>query len=737
MAVEKKKGQHSNYWLDRDMFEDDDDDDLIVAGSEKKEDNSTSVGQLMRLAAVRRAISNFVQILTGRKMAVNFSSGKESYTDGDSIIIAADTDPKKFDAMVGLALHEASHVLLSDFDFLKAITEVENSHRRGIDSAWWGYGRPWAMRMNVNVTNTLIHPVLAAILNSIQLKNSSGYSDGVVEYHKAAATMYDHIKQIMNILEDRRIDQYVYTNAQGYRPYYHELYKKYFFTAEIGRNLKFNPEWREITLENYINRMLLAFHPDSDQDALVGLKQLIDRMDLSTIERVADTPMNGEVPKYKTSVQFADAPMLWQEANILFAHMLQFAQLNAKNKEQEPMFGSKDIDEHLADLLNLDGAPQSPSDMQETEPELDRRGNAGKFNGERSKRSMETIKKVMNGEVKRKKIKKSEEVAIASMDEAAADLVDIKGEGVPFGNCLVTRKVTDSLLEQPWFVFSIKGGGEYPNAAEAVTAGRRMGAILENRLQVRNDPLVTKQTRLPQGGLDRRLLANLGMEITSVFQKSRIDRHRPAMLHLTLDASGSMSGKKWCKVVTVATALAYLGSKLRDVDVVITLRGGNDMPMVAVIFDSRKDNFKNYIRYVKRMGPHCATPEGLCFKATMDLILECTPTHQVYFINFSDGDPAFYYSATSVLDKSSADGSSYFSYGRENGGDHTRKMVRNMRDAGVKVLSYFIEDADAYYGSGGKETFKKMYGEDAAFCNVQNASEVLRTLNNLLLERGG
>jgi len=61
-----------------------------------------------------------------------------------------------------------------------------------------------------------------------------------------------------------------------------------------------------------------------------------------------------------------------------------------------------------------------------------------------------------------------------------------------------------------------------------------------------------------------------------------------------------------------------------------------------------------------------------------------------------------------------------------------------LRDANVKVLSYFI--TETYKGYAGpftaKAVFQKMYGEDAVMVNVENASEVLRTLNSRLLVRG-
>jgi hypothetical protein len=113
-----KTTQHSSYWLDDDLFDN--------APDEPK----TDLQRITRLSAVRRGIANFVSILSGKNVPVHFSSGKESYTDGQQVIISADEDIEKFDVMVGLALHEGSHILLSDFSLLRALKDsVEDPMR--------------------------------------------------------------------------------------------------------------------------------------------------------------------------------------------------------------------------------------------------------------------------------------------------------------------------------------------------------------------------------------------------------------------------------------------------------------------------------------------------------------------------------------------------------------------------------------------------------------------------------
>jgi len=735
--------QHSNYWLDKDLFNDDAD---TVATRKGETDDLATVA---RYAAVRRAISNFVSILSGKNIPVEYSSGKDSYTDGERVVIAAEDDPEKFDVMVGLALHEASHVLLTKFDFLKSLEHVRAQYRAGM--------KPYSYT-GLDFAQTIFPASLTQLFPEPQgpgpAESYDDYAKVVAIYARKVTQAFDDVQMLMNILEDRRIDKWVFTRAGGYRPYYQALYNRYFFTAEVGKNLRFNPEWREITVENYITRLLYSFHPAAKPDAMPGLDKLIDMMDLANIDRIApehDKKGALDVARWTASNSFEDTPVLWQEACHLYAGILALvAQRVAPEKEQAEGFDPvPSLEDALAELLkdnptagnslpNLDlNGPAMPMPV-----EMDTKGKGknqkeveGKFNSKKAEKDKADAKKVMNGEVKKKKMTKQMQASVTALEEAAGEMVDISGNGIPKAKCLVTRKLTDKLLEQDWFIFGGRWSSDY--SKKAIAAGKRMGQILHHRLQVRNDPLMTKQTRLAAGGMDRRLLAQLGMEITNVFQKSRIDTHKPAMLHLSLDASGSMSGTKWSKVQTVATALAYLGSKLRNVDTVISIRGGNQIPVVAVVFDSRKDQIVNFYRMFEKIAPAGATPEGLCYKATMDLITECTATHDVYFINFSDGEPSFY-----VTPGAGIAGGKNNHYGLSYAGDvatkHTRQMVQMMKEKGVKILSYFISDADPRYQSvyGSNAMFKKMYGEDASFVNVSNAGEVLITLNRLLRERG-
>ena len=84
---------------------------------------------------------------------------------------------------------------------------------------------------------------------------------------------------------DRRIDNYVFTNAPGYREYYMSLYAKYFRTKEIGKTLK-SDEYREENIESYSVRVINLLNEDRDLDALNGLRDIVKVLDLNNITRL-------------------------------------------------------------------------------------------------------------------------------------------------------------------------------------------------------------------------------------------------------------------------------------------------------------------------------------------------------------------------------------------------------------------------------------------------------------------
>ena len=700
---------YSSYWLDG--LTDTTDENFTDAV------DPNSVERIAKFAAVRRAVSNFVRILTNDPaIEVKFSSGNNSYTDGKTVVIAADDNVKNFDSMVGLALHEGSHCLLSDFEFLKNINSADNA-----------------------IFHSALHPTLRKMLNiSYPTTNDPSYAEKMTAINAQLTTLRGHIQFLMNVIEDRRIDSFIYQMAPGYRPYYDAMYKKYFLNSDVEKNLQFNSEWRKPTVENYVNWLLLMFSPHFSPTALPGLQKMVKMIDLPNIRRFDEKRMrpfiswvlsdevvmrsNNPYAHDIIAYEFEQFPLLWKVANKLMIEILKYAAMSSENSQvdiggglgMDIMISTDDMDDMKSDLENLD-IPQN-----------------GKFNDAKAQKALEKMKNVINHKNKKKKLTRAQEKQIETMEDASAEMTENGDPVMGKIPCFVTRKLTREIMTARWFPFSYVD--HFSNQAKlvenkeskrGVADGIRMGQILAHRLQVRNDPQVTHFTRQNHGKIDRRILAQLGVDIEQVFKRTTVESYNPVMLHLSLDASGSMGGGKWRRVMTVATALAYVSDKIRNLDVVITVRGNSTdgIPMVSIVHDSRKDSFtkaKTLFPYLCTAG---STPEGLCFAATMDLIKECTSTHTVFFINFSDGEPGCSYKRNGE----------WVNYGGEMAMRQTKNVVNTMREAGVRIMSYFITEYALSPHSGSRKVFGGMYGQDAEFVDVQNVTQVLKTLNKLLL----
>ena len=161
--VKKDTKQNSSFWWNDNN--DTDVDEFLGLDTDVKKGKD-----LVALAGYKRAISNFVNIVTEQSIPVVFNNNDESFTDGKKVVIGANIDEKKFDVAVGLALHEGSHIKLSDFSLLR---HLENSIPQEIYVMAEGVGVK-----RVDVIST--------------------------------------IKNLLNYVEDRRIDSFIFRTSPGY-----------------------------------------------------------------------------------------------------------------------------------------------------------------------------------------------------------------------------------------------------------------------------------------------------------------------------------------------------------------------------------------------------------------------------------------------------------------------------------------------------------------------------------------
>src|SRR6056300_234135 len=224
---------NSSYWL-----KDWEDDDIVVDTMSDVEKKSND---LYKLSASKRAISNFVNIVTNDQIPVKFNTRGDSYTDGKSVVIGSNVvEPKDFDIAVGLALHEGSHIKLTNFDHLRDIYTLVPDYVK----------------------------------------------DGAIK--KGVHNVISVIKDIWNVVEDRRIDRFVFDSAPGYRDYYRAMYDKYFNDKLIDKAL-LSDEHTEECIDSYMFRIINLRNKNTDLNALKGLREIYKVIGLGSINRLKNS----------------------------------------------------------------------------------------------------------------------------------------------------------------------------------------------------------------------------------------------------------------------------------------------------------------------------------------------------------------------------------------------------------------------------------------------------------------
>jgi nitric oxide reductase activation protein len=109
------------------------------------------------------------------------------------------------------------------------------------------------------------------------------------------------------------------------------------------------------------------------------------------------------------------------------------------------------------------------------------------------------------------------------------------------------------------------------------------------------------------------------------------------------------------------------------------------------------------------------------YEAVKKEILNFDPKARKFFVNISDGAPAF----------SIHSDDRPFAYHGELAYKHTAQQMRDFRAAGITILSYYVENG----GGSDHETkaFRQMYGRDAAFIDVDQVTQIARTINKMFM----
>ena len=555
-------------------------------------------------------------------------------------------------------------------------------------------------------------------------------------------TVLSTVKSILNYVEDRRIDSFIFKTSPGYKSYYHSMYEKYFYSKNVDKGL-LSSEYRTEEIDSYMFRIINLHNSNRQLTALKGLKEIYETIDLGRIQRglMVDTNeafnvacdvmsvilLNIDPIKVKDDSQDGDSD-----------------DENGDSQEGNGSGGSNTLtDEELQDMIDSDSIGSS------TTPDENLGNDDGSDSVELSPRQKQMLdkhfekqEKFLDGDVQKTKLNKKETADISSIEESGAtyenvgsDIPKYDWDGSSVGKgtkCLVVRKLTQAVIDSNQFgcasSYNQRSYGDYEKY-NFVEEGLRLGSMLGRKLQVRGEESQLKFSRQDSGKIDKRLIAELGFGNSNVFSHTLTERFNKAYLHLSVDASGSMSGRKWNKAMTSAVAMIKACDMAGNIDVVVSIRttnyggrgGGQGVPMIVVCYDSRVDKLIKVKNLFTALGVSGTTPEGLCFEAIEKDLIPGNSNQDSYFINFSDGQP--WYSNSEI------------EYSGDRAEAHTKKMCDGMRAKGISVLSYFISSYDLSDDSYDVQAFKRMYGKDAEFVNATNMMAVAKSMNKKFLDK--
>ena len=638
---------YSNFWFDRQTSIVDDllADDTDDVKVKPKKDH-------IQLAANQRAIGNFVRIVSGQNIPVKYMTRGDSYTDGKSVTIGANIKPETFDYTVGLALHEGSHIAYTDFEAI--------------------------------------------------------YDAFDTMYRDDSYAHRDFFKNMVNYVEDRRIDNIVFKSSPGYKGYYHNLYKKYFNHKTISKGLK-SSEYREVDFDSYLFRIINFTNSATDLTALPKLEEVYNLIDIKNISRLKSTGGAIEVAH--------------QVCEIIFP-MIDKAMSEEQEQEQGDGEESEDQDGESQDTQAQAGAggDEQDTDAGDTQPDT---SSLPQLNP-KVKKQLENLlnreKDLLNGKTQKSKMTKSDAKIVDTVSRSGAELKDVEmdsGWGKTKTKVILVPKLTQEMIDNGVFSFTNKWAQTFDRSVTPINEGLRLGTILGKKLKVRGEERDLIHTRQKSGKIDKRLISELGFDNANVFSHKFTERYNKANLHISVDGSSSMNGRKWDKAITSTIAMCKAAEMAGNIRVIVSFRFTQEgKPLVLIGYDSKVNKLNHIKSLWTGIGTCGTTPESLCYEAMMDNYLESVSGDDNYFINFSDGQPYF--------------GNDEVRYVGSQAERHCKKQVKIMKNRGIKILSYFVAD---YAYDREQQSFKNMYGNDASFIKPTNMMEVAKTMNAMFLQR--
>ncbi len=726
-----KKKNYSSFWMGEDDWYSRSIDRFAGLGAGVGDRSYTNdIVKAIKLNNYQRAIANFVNILTKKSIPVTFA-GDTSFTDGNSVVISADIKDANFDVSVGLALHEASHIVLTDFQYLKHM-----------------------------LANTV---------------------------HKmdCGQVGLDGWKSLLNWIEDRRIDNFVFKNSPGYRAYYHKMYDYYWNDKSITKGLQSADYRNPLRFNNYMFRIINSLNAASDLDALPGLREILNLIDVKNIARLQSTAESGAlalqvVQLINKHMEEAQEEAAQKDSNsapvkVDSSNGLKGKKTENKDKDQSTgTSGNNDITDGVSDDQEDTQETQEESQQDEasdSKEELESLSDAEKTQVEKA---LKKQKDFLNGDTDKKQATKGLARKLRLAKNSGVDM-QMVGTGDCEQACLVYDLTKDNRIARITEMvhqldklsalrtqYNLEGKqAEVRALIEEIRAldkdlykianeelpqgyfcksspkhtqleiinGLNMGGLLGKKLELRNETRQLEYNRLRNGHIDNKRLAQAGFGIETIFKRDLVTAYKKANLHISLDGSGSMRGTRWDNTVKMCMAICKAATYVQNLDVQVSIRvtGDNTVPVAMMVYDGRKNPLKQLIDTLSIFQPGGFTPEGLCFEAMKlkGLFIPGTKEQDSFLLNLSDGEPS---------GCKGYDGSVAY--------EHTQSVVRELETKlGMGIIGFFIHSYGdrapgwALANTPAGNVFRRMYGAKNSFdVPAEDALSIARTMNKKFLE---
>ena len=738
-----------DFWLDSDKYS-----NFFTERTDASGESLVFSIDMVRLSSIRKAISNFVRILTRKSVPVYFNDADANVNFGGKVIyLSAQINNKHdFDVAVGQALHEGAHTLKTDFETVKV--------------AW------------ANIPTKIL-----------KLSDAKGIR---------RASLEKFIHHTWNVIEDRFIDNYVFNEAPGYRGYYVALYERFWHNPEVDMFLRDPDMFRYPSLDSYSFRICNFTNLNTDLLALPRLEDIARVIDISHIDRLKTTKErietafdvveivldcldkpdpNQKAIKAKQQQQIADPNDYFGDEDDSDTKSTSDGKQNTesdggkpKESEKEEKDGkgegkdetdvAKDSVEEISEVLGKRSSqPDKPKETSSAVSKISDEDELPKELQKQIKNVIESQRQFLNGELPKDKLDENQKSLLDLVEKHGIILVQVEVPNILAGDdknlkvdCIVVQKMSKELVFAGETVFPLSNstriGNDMPeppkDVADAVKKGIQIGTNLGRKLQIRAELHPVKVIRKKTGKINKRQLHEAASDVDDLFYKINIDQRHDANLHITVDASSSMAGPKWSRTMTAVVAICKAASMIDNVHVTVSFRatqetGASVLPYIVLAYDSKKDKFSKIRTLFPHLVPNGMTPEGLAFGAIMNLFEGITPDEEDrFFLNLSDGEPCYHLRVPST--------DLVLSYTGETGSNHTKSQVDKIRRHGVEILSYFIETD---YFRDDKQTpeerdkqkendprrkdFRKMYGKNAQFIDVESIIDLAKTINGLFL----